>query len=407
MTAWLIDMMIATTALVALVLLIRKPVARMFGSKAAYALWCAPAIRLILPPLPLMPASIATAVGGNAPSYSLIVGSSPTSNGLAVAVIVGGVWLAGAITYLALHWMRHHAFVADALANGRPLHIDGVSYDVVASSRIEGPMATGLIHPLILVPMDFEQRFSPEQQRFALLHEQLHHRRGDIWAAFAALIVASIHWFNPLMHMAVRAFRRDMEAACDASVLASTGADAAPDYAQTILRCAARPAPRSLCALTTIDELKGRLMMLKLNHGPLRRAAGIALAGALALGSVATASAAHEAAAGETQKFVKKIEIHEMRGDKDVVVKKGHGEHAMELGDCPGEKFEADAGTTQVKGKTEQVKFVLCSAKGESLLSALEKAEVDMQKDGHVPADRKDVLLAKIRAKIAELRAKG
>ena len=407
MSSWLIDMLIATTALVALVLLIRTPVARLFGPKAAYALWCAPAIRVVMPPLPSMPAAMSTSIGGSASDYSLIVARAPTPDSLPVMLILGLLWLGGAIAYLLIHWMRHHAFVSDALVNGRPLRIEGVAYDVVASTRIEGPMATGLIHPLILVPDDFAHRFTPEQQKFALLHEQLHHRRGDIWAAFFALIIASVHWFNPLVHMAVRAFRRDMEAACDASVLSATGACSAPDYAQTILRCAARPAPRSLCALTSIDELKGRLLMLKSNHGPLRRASGLALASIVALAGVATASAAHDAAAGETQKIVKKIEVHEMRGDKDVIVKNAHGEHGMELGSCPGEKFEADAGTTQTAGKTEQVKFVLCSAKGESLLSALEKAETDIQKDGHVPADRRDILLAKIRAKIAELRAKG
>jgi len=52
-------------------------------------------------------------------------------------------------------------------------------------------MATGLVHPLILVPAEFEKRMSVEEQRFALWHEQLHHRRGDIWASAGALLLAA------------------------------------------------------------------------------------------------------------------------------------------------------------------------------------------------------------------------
>ena len=44
---------LAVSAAVALVLLLRRPVARHFGPEAAYALWAVPAARLILPPLTL------------------------------------------------------------------------------------------------------------------------------------------------------------------------------------------------------------------------------------------------------------------------------------------------------------------------------------------------------------------
>jgi hypothetical protein len=204
--------------------------------------------------------------------------------------------------------------------------------------------------------------------------------------------------------LALGAFRRDMEAACDSSVLDAAGPAAAPEYAQTILRCAARPAPRSLCALTSIDELKGRLVMLKLNHGPIRRAGGLMFAVAFALGGAATASVAQETAKDETRKIVKKVEIRHVHGDKDVRIKHGDPEkHAM---NCPGEKFELDsAGGTDAK--KEKVKLVLCAAEGERLLSALEKAETDIQKQDDMPADRKAEIVAKLRAKIAELRARG
>jgi len=53
MTDWLFDTLLWTAALIGLVLLIRRPVARWLGPQTAYALWAIPAIRLILPPLQL------------------------------------------------------------------------------------------------------------------------------------------------------------------------------------------------------------------------------------------------------------------------------------------------------------------------------------------------------------------
>ena len=42
-----------TGALIALVLVLRRPVTRHFGANAAYALWLLPFLRLMLPPIAL------------------------------------------------------------------------------------------------------------------------------------------------------------------------------------------------------------------------------------------------------------------------------------------------------------------------------------------------------------------
>ena len=51
MTDWLLGTLVATTALIALVLLIREPVRRHFGARVAYGLWLIPAARLLMPTL--------------------------------------------------------------------------------------------------------------------------------------------------------------------------------------------------------------------------------------------------------------------------------------------------------------------------------------------------------------------
>ena len=410
MIAWAAQNALATSILILLVLLLRRPTANLFGAQAAYALWLAPAARAVLPPinLPTVPLPAATVLTGPV-DYALVTEPGAAASGLPWLQIVITAWLGGAAIFLAFHWFRHRQFVDEALATGRPLDLPNVPYDVIASARVEGPLATGLIHPLILVPHDFEQRFTPDQQRLALLHEQSHHRRGDIWACLAAMLVTAFLWFNPFAHMALRAFRRDMEAACDARVVAAAGDGTATPYAETILRCVSRPVPRSLCALTAVDELKGRLMMLSKTHGNARKLAGLVVAAGLTLGGLALAApaAADEPKDAETKEFVKRIEIREHRGGKDGAERSGDLHRDVRvMANCDGEKFEtgSEGGT---EARKENVKFVICTKKGESLLPALEKAVSRIESESDIPAERKAEILSRLRGKIAELRAKG
>lgn len=394
--SWLASNLLVASLLIIVVLAIRRPVARLFGARAAYALWLAPALRLVWPPLPDA-TPIAAAVSPATVYWTLVV--EPAREQLApVAMILLAIWAAGALVMLALHLAAHHCFLRKALVVGQPLVVDEVTIDIVATEAVDGPMATGLVHPLILVPHDFEARFTPEQRRFALLHEQLHHKRGDIWASAVALVAASILWFNPFAWLALGAFRRDMESACDASLIANTGRAAAPAYAETILHCAARPVPRSLCALTSIDELKGRLTMLKLNHGMTSRIAGLIVAGGLvAAGTFAVPAMADEAKPRTQTTEIRKV-IHNGPG------RPGDPEAMMKA--CPGEVIEVSAGGGATADRKEEAKIKLClkTASKAETATRLEQVIADIDKND-MDAAVKAELKAKLTAKIAELRA--
>lgn len=400
--SWLAPNLLAASVLILVVLLVRGPVARLFGARAAYALWLAPALRLGWPPLP--DTAPAAAAASPATVYWTFV-IEPAREQLApVATILLVIWAAGALVMLALHLAAHHRFLRKALAEGQPLLVDGVTIDIVATRAVDGPMATGLVNPLILVPHDFEARFTPEQRRFALLHEQLHHKRGDIWASAVALIAASILWFNPFSWLALGAFRQDMEAACDASLIARTGRDSTPAYAETILHCAARPVPRSLCALTSIDELKGRLTMLNSNHGAVRKIAGLLLAGGIAAAGLAIAvPASADAPKTETRKEVRTVMV-----TNDSTGKGGATWDGDKLTtDCPGTLTVVESGPTATEQKKEQQKIVLCTKSGsrEETAKALENVIETVNNNDEMSAIAKADITAKLKAKIAELRA--
>jgi hypothetical protein len=236
----------------------------------------------------------------------------------------------------------------------------------------------------------------------------LHHKRGDLWASAAALVVLSLHWFNPLAYAAHRAFRRDLEAACDADLLAGAGGDERQLYARTILRCAARSIPQPVCALTDTQELKGRLEMMKRDYSFVRRAFGGFIATALTVGGLlialpAVAQPANEPTQETTE--VRKIIMHGegKAGEARMLTK----EMRDKIAKCQGDKVEANADTSSA-GKKQTSRIMICAKPGESkaaLAQSIEKALGRIEGEDAMTPEAKAQIVAQLRAKIAELRA--
>lgn len=409
MTAWALHTLVSTTLLMVVVLIIRRPVARAFGARAAYALWLAPAARLFLPPLPH---------GGAAPQYliatSVVPGSGvlpfapqPTSY-LPEALLI--VWLGGGAVFLAFQMLAHRRFVRRALSRGRQIPAPyGERPELLESLAVEGPLATGIFRKRILVPVGLAGRLGERQFRLALLHEQLHHRRLDLHALALALVVLALNWFNPIAYVAHRAFRRDLEAACDAQLAQDLSDSDREDYARAIIGCAAAPVPHAICTLTTIDDLKGRLKMLKLTHGRASRFAGAALAAIIAAGGLA-ATAQAQAAPETAQPQKQRVEFRKIVKDGKVVEQSGMpADFRARMGQCDGEKFEAEADGPANGDKKLKNKVFVCVKSGETpsaTATILEDTIKDMLSNDDLRGPGEEQILAQLRARIAELRAR-
>lgn len=323
-TNWAVETGIAITCLIGFILIIRRPFARRFGAGAAYALWALPLIRLFMPPIniPILKPGIDTA---NA--HEIIISAEiirnmaaldtftplttpPPSldvNWLGLAVIVwGGI----AAVWLIKECLRQSQYVKNLRRNSRPL--DGASLgaaknaatksgfkslpNIRVSTTHTGPLVTGILRPVIILPHNFAMTFTAEQQEMTLLHELSHIKRRDLWAAFAALTFRALNWPNPLVHFAAHRFRADQEAACDATVLRIMGGkvESTRTYAETLLQAATaaqqlRPAPvyNMPMGLTIYHPLKERLMMMTATTRKTtlmsRLAAGTLIASAIAL----------------------------------------------------------------------------------------------------------------------------
>jgi beta-lactamase regulating signal transducer with metallopeptidase domain len=299
--AWIIETLLASTLLTAAVLVLRRPAARLLGPHAAYMLWAVPALRLLLPPIPGAPAlsvpliqapAFATQAaqglpgsGGGAvemaPTLHPAAGFAPSFDwGLALL----GLWLAGGAIHMAWHFVRYRRFIRGAVGARAPEHVvDGIG---VHSADVAGPAAAGIVRRRILLPYDFADRFDSRERRLALAHEVAHHRRGDLVANWFALAALSLHWFNPLAHIAYRAFRADQELACDATVLGEASEVERHAYASAVVKAAWARSPVAACPMNSAGQLKARLTMMKAGAGGRRRR----LAGLAVVCVVATAA---------------------------------------------------------------------------------------------------------------------
>lgn len=108
----------------------------------------------------------------------------------------------------------------------------GARVALLQSERTSVPVTSGILKPTILLPPGWRE-WPLERTRVALMHELAHVKRRDALVLVLGRVAAALHWFNPLVHVAVARLRIEQEYACDDLVLA-TGADA-PGYADALL----------------------------------------------------------------------------------------------------------------------------------------------------------------------------
>jgi bla regulator protein blaR1 len=304
MSDWLLDTLLATSALVLLVLLLREPVRRRFGSRVTYGLWLIPFARLLMPTLTTTVERTVPAAGSYGPFGPRVVGEALLLTNVSAAepslvdraggwpTILLAAWLAVA---LGLFLSRMIAFRRDRRAIlDSSVEVARIgSVRVVASAEVSSPVAFGIVDRVIAVPADFDTAYCARERRFALEHELAHHRSGDLIANLFAFVLVCLQWFNPLAWVAHAAFRFDQEAACDARVLDKAKADDRADYGRTIAKAASGRALLFASALDRRNRLHRRLQSMLRSPNPARRLTGRLLIGvAIAVALPATASRA-------------------------------------------------------------------------------------------------------------------
>lgn len=326
---FLFDTLMWTGALIALVLLLRRPVARHFGAGAAYALWFLPLARLILPPVTLpgwmrpalsdtAPVADPATAAALVPEGAEVLGQTEMGATLAPVPMDSAIdllsplvvlWLVGAAIFMGRRFWLYAQLRRELLENARPVgEVDDIR--MIETTAISGPMAFGVFDKVIALPDGFMASRERQVRDLAIAHELAHHRGHDILVNMLVQPLFAIHWFNPLGWMGWDAMRRDQEAACDARVVASRSRDERAAYAAIIADFARRPqiAPRPALAAPMACPVLGdksiihRLKSLPMDDGSRGRrlaARGAVAAALLVVPMTASISYAEPVAAPE------------------------------------------------------------------------------------------------------------
>ncbi len=138
------------------------------------------------------------------------------------------VWITGASVMLACSFVSY-------IKIRRKLRVTVPLRDNIRiADDITSPFVIGLFRPKIYLPCSL----SEEEQKYILLHEQHHIRRGDHIVKALAFAALCIHWFNPLVWLAFVLACRDMEMSCDEAVIRSLGEDIRAEYSASLLTLA-------------------------------------------------------------------------------------------------------------------------------------------------------------------------
>lgn len=218
--AILVRLSVVGSAGILLVGVLRAPARRVAGAEAAYWIWLLVPGILIAVLLPRAPSCLC---GPESYVSPLVIRGIVAPLELAPHVEVSHhawvltvAWVIGACGALA-YFARCQQLLRRSL--GQLQRRSDGSY---SSRRAKQPMLIGAWRPRIVLPHDFETRYSESERAVILAHERAHVRRRDALTNGIALGLACLFWFNPAAYWAWNCFRFDQEIACDAAVLRAT-----------------------------------------------------------------------------------------------------------------------------------------------------------------------------------------
>ena len=159
----------------------------------------------------------------------------------------------------------------------------GTLAEIRATSELDAPAVTGVISPVVLVPVA-SQTWTDERRIAVLLHEVAHVRQRDCLTHVVAQLAAALYWPIPLVWLAARRLRLERELSADDAVIAA--GTRATAYAEDLLVLAgARPAPGGALGMAERSQLAERVTAIVSpgrSRRPLSRARALGLLGGAA-----------------------------------------------------------------------------------------------------------------------------
>lgn len=239
-----------------IILILRAYLKDKLFAKVFVMLWMFVIIRLLLPfefssPLSIWPSPYESPLRNeisvpfitaeeNPFEENLPVSESPHAAeknvGISSSEIITAVWLGGSVLVFGYITARHIYNIKKLLRGSVPakdipeeFRFHNIMY--YNSKNLASPLSFGLIKPNVILPETIEK----EQLPFVLVHENTHIKDGDAVLKALSVLALSLHWFNPIVWVAVHYLERDIERFCDERVLEFFGKEKAAFYANSLL----------------------------------------------------------------------------------------------------------------------------------------------------------------------------
>lgn len=154
------------------------------------------------------------------------------------------VWLLGTIV-CALFFIVTHVRCLREYQTALPIEHDLVTgwrqdhptwrpVQIKQSDTIPAPLTYGIVRPVIVLPKTMDYTDGP-QIRYILAHEYAHITRFDTLIKWLLAAALCLHWFNPLVWIMYILANRDLELACDETVVRTFGETKKSAYARALI----------------------------------------------------------------------------------------------------------------------------------------------------------------------------
>ncbi len=200
--------------------------------------------------------------------------------------LVAGIWLGGFVFLFCLS-IRQIVSFQYRIRESRPITEESVRQllrdcsqkinlrtpvGLFECDRIGSPLLIGIFHPRILLPKNWCQTLSSKQLSHLFLHELAHVKRRDILTGGAMSLLCMLHWFNPLLWLAIRLFGEDSESAADRLAITRLREPEKIEYGFTLLELASllsplplEKTPNGIGVFESPSKLSRRIEMIQRN----------------------------------------------------------------------------------------------------------------------------------------------
>ena len=163
--------------------------------------------------------------------------SAPAQAGVSVATVVPMVWVIVGVlflTYGIASYIRLRFKVFDAVL---------LSANVYQSEKVDSPFVCGFVKPKIYLPYGLDA----VTQSCVLKHENVHIKNMDHIIKAVGFCILCLHWFNPLVWLTYFLLCKDIELACDESVIRNYNEADCKQYAKALLDLGVNKVKLSAC----------------------------------------------------------------------------------------------------------------------------------------------------------------